>query len=218
MDRAAEMRECLRTLNEAMDADRAKDVESAFDKYQLGIEGLLNMYKTEADAEQKRWLLENVRRRCSSGGGGGTFLFVACPCLRCCGLNFVLSVIFFTLDDGAHEMCAQIRKHMARAETLKPLVAEVRAAREHSPLQRDALAAFHNAEAVFGRADYAQAIGLYAIAKARIQAAMQHSGGSAHGAALVSDAAVQVAVQSERLAQWRANGEHFTGFIPLAGE
>lgn len=50
------------TLNDAMNADRANQRESALTLYEAGLDLLMQLLKTTTDAEEKRWITAEVRR------------------------------------------------------------------------------------------------------------------------------------------------------------
>jgi hypothetical protein len=56
------MNEAKRVLNDAMKCDRSKDYDRALELYQTGLDLLLPLMKDSADAEEKKWITEQVRK------------------------------------------------------------------------------------------------------------------------------------------------------------
>lgn len=51
-----------RILNDAMNADRAKQYETALVYYQNGLDELMRLMKTSGDQQQRQWITEQMRR------------------------------------------------------------------------------------------------------------------------------------------------------------
>jgi len=56
------MNEAKRVLNDAMKCDRSKDYDRALDLYQSGLDLLLPLMKDSTDAEEKKWITEQVKK------------------------------------------------------------------------------------------------------------------------------------------------------------